>query len=177
MVKVKILAISNVDGCTDRIVEVFENTDASIVAKEETGGVKAMCDRVSEAMNKGIYEYAIVATDDHVGATVNLNKYDKLKAAVCDSDYDIELALKNDVNVIIIRSDQRKLNYLADGIAKEPERQEKKEKLEKVEKVEVKHKEEKHESKEEKVEESHSHKGGGKGGIFGRVKDSLGIMD
>lgn len=177
----KILAISNVEGCAERIVDALGNKDVSIIAKEESIGLELLSERVSAAMNKGAYEYAIVAVEDHVGATVLLNKSGSIRAAVCDSAEDVRLARKNDVNVMIVRADQKRFDYLGSGIAQAQKPQERREKPEKAfesrKQEEKPRKQAEQEEDDQDEEEEDYRKSGGKGGIFGRLKDHLGIID
>ncbi len=168
----KVLAVSNVEGWTDRIVDLFEDKDVNIVAKESAGKLRDVGAMVSEAMAKGIYEYAIVAVDDHVGATVVLNKYENLRAAECSSGEDLKLARDNSVNVIIVKADLKRLDYLAEGIdrtkpVKKDAVPKQKEGTERREAV----------KEEEDADEEDRPQGKAGGGIMNRLKDSFGIVD
>ncbi len=173
----KILAVSNVEGCTDRIVDAFEDSEASIVAKEESGGLEDLEDKLSGAMGKGIYEYAIVMVDDYVGATVAFNKLNSIRAAVCDSADDLELAINNKVNVIIVKTSTKKLDYLADGMIQEsrPEKKAKPEKAPEAKKPEQRTAKQEPEEEDED-EEDDSPRSSGKG-FLGKLKDQLGIIE
>ena len=164
----KILAISNSEGCVERIVDVFESTDASIVAKEEKEGNEALFGRVSDALSRGNYDYAIVAVDDYVAASIALNKFQNIRAAVCDSRDDMRLARGSGANVIIVKAGQKKFDYLAGGIEKQ------KRKLGKVEQ------QREAPEKKEEAEEERGEKDGEEArsrGLIGNLKDSLGIVD
>ncbi len=170
----KILAISNSEGCVERIVEAFENTDANIVAKEEKEGDEELFGRVSEAMNRGNYDYAIVAVDDHIAASITLNKLQNISAAVCDSRNEVRLARSHGANVIIVKVDQKKFDYLAVGIEKQKRKPEKMEQQREV--PEKKEAREEKAGEEEEPEEDYAPRSSGKG-LMGKIKDSLGIVD
>lgn len=170
----KILAVSNVEGCTDRLVDAFEDSDASIVAKEESGGIDDLEDKISVAMNKGIYAYAIVMVEDYVGATIALNKSNSIRAAVCDSADDLELAVNNRANVIIVKTSTKKFDYLVDEMSQESEP----EKKPKPEKEPSTKKQDERPKKQEEMEKEEDPlpKSSGKG-FMGRLKDQLGIIE
>lgn len=173
----KILAISNVEGCAERIADAFEDTDMSVIAKEEREDVASIEAKISAAMNKGLYEYAIVAVDDHIGTAIALNKSsDKMRAGVCDDSEDLKLARMNNVNVIIVRASQNRFDYLAKGLvqAVKPEKKEKPRPEKIFEPKKIEEKPRKPDSAQE--EEEDYPKGSGKG-VFGRLKDHLGIVD
>ncbi|HUB92849.1 MAG TPA: RpiB/LacA/LacB family sugar-phosphate isomerase [Candidatus Saccharimonadales bacterium] len=185
----KILAISNVEGCAERIVEAFEDTDASIVAKEESDGTEELAEKVSQAIGRRVYEYAVVAVDDQVGATIALNKMGNIRAAVCDSAEDVRLARKNDANVMIVRASMKRFDYLAGaaGQAAKPERDAKQKKVFEMKKQEEKEEpkeqrkkqqqQEKEEEEEPEDEEDDDYQKGSGKGMLGRLKDHLGIID
>lgn len=178
----KVLAISNSEGCVERIADVFESTEASIVAKEEKESDDELFGRVSEAMGRGSYDYAIVVAGDHVAASISLNKFQNIRAALCDNREDMRLARSNGANVIIVRADQRKLDYLAAGVERQKKRPEKPAEQERAapERKETKaakeEKEEKMGQAEDEPDLEGEPRGGGKG-IMGKLKDSLGIVD
>lgn len=172
----KILAISNVEDCAESIVEVFENSDASVVAKEEQAGSEELARMASDGLSKKGYQYAIVVTDNHIGADIALNKLQNVRAAVCAGPDDLKLAISNNANVIIVKSTDRRFDYLSDLLKSESSSQKQQPKKQRQETIQKQQSApQKPEPKEEEPEPKRS--GGGKGGIFGQLKDSLGIMD
>lgn len=170
----KILAMSNVEGCAERMVEVFENTDANIVAKEEEGDLETLARSVSETMGRNVYDYAVVAVDDYIGATVALNKHENLRAAVCDIKEDFRLAKSSNVNVIIVKTSQKKYDFLV-HLIRNGERVARKPRPEKA--AEPKQQEMRPQKAEPMEEEEEPEDRGSGKGIMGRLKDSLGIVD
>lgn len=176
---VKILAISNVEGCAERIIDAFEDSDASIIAKEAKEDMEELSESVSSTMGKGMYDYAIVAVEDHVGATIEMNKCSNLRAALCDSEEDVQMAKRNRANVMIVRPSQKRFDFIVDGMslpAKEAKKAPKNEKLFQPKKEEKPKREEAPEEDEEEEEYEDYQRSRGKG-LVGRLKDSLGIVD
>lgn len=181
---VKILAVSGADGCTDRILDAFEGIGANIVVREEDSDIGTVSRKVADAVGRNGYDYVIVAMEDHVGAVIELNKQANLRAALCDSVDDIELAKRNSANVIIVRPSQKRFDYLADVWDSKATQKSKgrntrlfqqKEKEDEKQAREEERKKSKESREEEEPEEDTRQKR--KGGIMGRFKDSLGIID
>lgn len=183
----KILAISNLDDFVDKIIDAFDGTDVSVVAKQDKSDLQGIVKQVSDAMAKGTYSYAILAADDHIGASVLLNKSKGIRAGVCESEADLDLAKENEVNVIILKASETDLEYLPKGIGagsapavkKSAEPEPKKQQAQtKQQQAQPKKQEEPEEEPEEdqQEEDTGQQQGSGKG-FMSKIKDSLGIVD
>ena len=108
----KILAISNISGAVERVADMFENTNASVMAKEEANDIAGIRDKISAAFSKGIYDYAVVVVEDYISATAILNKSDEITAAVFDSEDDMAFLNGSKVNTLIIKASRKTLTFL-----------------------------------------------------------------
>ena len=100
----KILLATNIRGISDEILGELAGESDSIISKETTGDTKELIRSVYKLESSGNFNITVVVPDDHVAASILLNKYQDLRAAVCSSGDDIRLAVKNTANVIILKN-------------------------------------------------------------------------
>ncbi len=188
----KILAISNISGAVERVADMFENTNASVMAKEEANDIAGIRDKISAAFSKGIYDYAVVVVEDYISATAILNKSDEITAAVFDSEDDMAFLNGSKVNTLIIKASRKTLTFLgilanvhaSSGRKSEASSTAKAEKL--AEKntnthewfpIHMAHVPSKEISKPKQSAGGDEPPMAGRKGIMGKLKDSLGIID
>ncbi len=175
----KILAISNVEGCSERVADALEHIDASIIARDEQGGIDALQEKVAEALGRKTYDYIVVVSNDHVGAAILFNKLQGVRAALCETKEDMLLAKRNNANVILARAEQKRFEYIAEGILQWPDnaKKETRARAAEVRKREEKQgKEEQAPEKGREEDEDDEPESDGKG-IIGKLKNQLGIVD
>ncbi len=182
----RVFLVSNVAGGTDKFAEAFEKTGSSVVAKETNSDTKALVKSVSEAVKNG-YELIIVVPDDAVAAGMYLNKSDTVMAAVCATEKDIESAFNDSANVIILSDPTHVHSKLLERVrtaekSSAPMTEAKQEAKTKYVKEQKHVKEIPKERRAEEKEREENAEGmvlekGSRRGIFGKLKDSLGIID
>ncbi len=176
---VKILAISNVEGCSERVADAFEDTDASIIARDEQGDLGVLQEKIETAIGRKAYDYIIVVVEDHVGASMMFNKSQGVRAALCDSEEDMKLAKNGDANVIIARSGQKKFNYIAEGISSVSggSKKEARPHVTEARKQDEKPRKQEREAEKAEEEDEEDERGAQGKGIIGKLKNQLGIVD
>lgn len=177
----RIYALSNVKGGLERIVAALNNADASTMAREEVGAdVKELGKLASEAITHGNYDAVILVPEDYIKACIVLNKFEGVNAALCNSVEETELAEENDVNVIILKPSEHNLGYITEWLMKRTRKEGERVSDEGHGKE---HEEKRHEGgghgheDKEKKEDEHRHGAGSGAGLFGGLKDALGILD
>ncbi|MDE1847105.1 MAG: RpiB/LacA/LacB family sugar-phosphate isomerase [Candidatus Micrarchaeota archaeon] len=185
----KAYLISSSSHDSDAIVNVLDAANVSVIAKEMQDDDEAIS-QVEKIAEKGGADIIIFVTDNHQGASIELNKIDGVRAAVCNDADEVKAARANNANVIILNpkaSDQEDVaRAIAQGggvgklfqtrIAKKsqpiqraqsatasaPQKQQKPKQAQKQEVA-------------EEEEQEPPRKSGGS--IFDRIKDELGIVD
>ncbi len=162
----RILAISDFEGGAEKVSDALEGVGASIVEKEVS---KDRFEKaVAEAIKQGKYDMVIAVPEDHIGASMRLNREAGMKAALCASKEDAFLAKKNGANVIIIRRSEKEIEYIAEGLGASRTG------MGSIVSRKTARKEEKEESDEGEESEEDMPR---RKGFIGSLKDSLGIVD
>jgi len=99
----RILVLSNVLNGFDTIVDAL-NSRHSIIAKQVSVGTEDLANMAVNGLASGNYDLCIVVARDPVGASIMLNKSEGISAAVCNSASDVELAKRNNANILVIKS-------------------------------------------------------------------------
>lgn len=178
----KVLTISNVPGSVDNIVDVLDKEGVSVVAKEGDYNLETLAQHVSDYLKQGNFGIVIVVPDDYVGASMLLNKYDHIRAALCSSRNDIEMANRHNVNTIILKSTEN-LSYLINGISKNQRSEQPTNSQQAAVKTNLKEVRTKVDKPiqrnivEQQENEQQIQRTNTKQGIVARLKDSLGIID
>ena len=188
----KILAISNISGAAERVADVFESSNASVMAREESNDIAGIRDKISGAFSKGIYDYAVVVVEDYISATALLNKSDEITAAVFDSEDDMAFLNGSGVNTLIIKASRKTLSFLemltsANALSgRKPEASPKARTEKSVEKNTNTHRwlpmhtfsaPTREAAKPRHPDAEDEPPAAGRKGIMGKLKDSLGIID
>ena len=196
----KILAISNIPGATEKIADILESPDINIMAKEENSDIEGIRDRISYAFSKGTYDYAIVVVDNHIKATAILNKAEGITAAVFDSEEDMGLIEGSGINTIVVKASRKNPSFISSIISASTHLSNAPESASKIrfEKpstqqhitptqsknhlhISLLNKDKKPEKQEKPnkaaQEESEVSPGSKRKGVMGKLKDSLGIID
>ena len=98
----KLLVLSNVSGGVDKVVDAVQRNH-NVVAKESTMANDALVHAAAGEIAKGLYDEIIVIAKDPRGAGMALNKHEGVEAAVCGSAEDVRMARGNMANVLLIR--------------------------------------------------------------------------
>jgi hypothetical protein len=192
----KILALSNVEGVLEQVTDALSETKATIMGKELSGDTTAFCDAAYDALTKKNYDLVIGITDDYIAAEMMLNKSSKdIRAARCNSKAELALAWKQGPNVLLITGDSPVLrgivDMINDGGSEEhvEERPQKKPmtfKMPKIQRPMLPKREPKRIEEESDEEDAPKKKerdedirpsGPARPGMFGKLKDALGIID
>lgn len=88
-------------GAVDELLSGIPDA-SGIIAKETETDTAKLVDYVKKAALDKSYSTCIVVPADHILASINLNRDKNIRAAICLSKEDIELAKENDANIIII---------------------------------------------------------------------------
>ncbi len=179
--KMKVLVIGNNEKTLEDIVDELEGLNLSVIGKTmENSSPEMLIKNVNEGLNKG-YELLVIGLKDNIGAGILLNREKRIRAAPCSNQIDIELAIGNAANVILLNNKIELPKGIFRLFRKEyeenvKEKQDKNDgKNEKVVKTkEIIHKEQ----KERKfVEQEIEPKTKGSSGFLKNIKESLGIID
>lgn len=186
----KILALSNVKGALEPLVDAFSDSHATLMGKEITGDTEEFCSEITEALFKKGYDLVIGATDDYVYANIMLNKNKEVRAAQCSNRDDTDRAKESSPNVILVGSNLSPntlvnlVNQVFGPSPKPAQQQEKKAKQKETPREATPEKKErrplfarKEKKEEEEDEEDDEPRGPSRPGIFGKLKDSLGIVE
>ena len=92
---------SNVSGAIDELSSGIPDASGVIATEIETDTAK-LVDYVRKAALDKSYSTCIVVPADHIMASINLNRDKNIRAAICLSKEDLELAKENGANIIII---------------------------------------------------------------------------
>lgn len=180
----------------DDSVKLLEGKNINIIAKAAID-INQVEKEVADSLNKG---YIIVIPKEPMKAIMSLNKNKDIYAAPCSTERDVELALSNDANALILNDLSRKeevLNYLINKLNQQKSedievesnegKEEGAEAKESVAKAENKKKRRVEKTKEEGIEGNKNEENGEglterdaekkKKGIFGSLKDALGITN
>jgi len=201
----RILVLSNVLNGFDAIVEAL-NSRHSIIAKQVSVGTEDLANMAVNGLASGNYDLCIVVARDPVGASITLNKSEGISAAVCNSASDVELAKRNNANILVIKGlkpdaaaeiaeaisqqgfsfnalRQIKLPRIGIGIGKEsaagqrPPQQPQLQAQQQKRQQQVRQKQnEESEEGEENEEEEEQARQAGGKGIIGKIKNALGII-
>ena len=195
----RILAISDIPNGVDPIVDSLNQEGVSIVAKEVDFDNDALISIISDYLSKKNFDMIVILPKDPIGVNMALNKHPSISAALCESEDDVYAASENNANTIILkRSSSRLYHVLKSMMAQGADRQEPQERKHDRKETEKQAKEPKksisgmlgkHLSKlsaakpakgqrrEEKEEDDMPEIKYTRKGIFGRLKDELGIVD
>lgn len=169
----KIFALSNLDGSADQLMDLLSDVNGSVIAKEIAGGADEFCASASEALLHKGYDLVIGVTNDYIAADMKLNKYKDIRAAVCGSKQELYIANKLNPNVILLSGNIGLAKDIADIIGKPaPQQKQQQQKQQKPQKFVPQPKQ-----VEEEPEEDEPPSKPSKAGVFGKLKDSLGIID
>ena len=177
----KVLVIGSDEKTVEEIVDGLEGLNLSVIGKTiENNNSEVLIKNVNEGLNKG-YELLFIGLKDNIGAGILLNRDKRIRAAPCSNHTDIELAINNKANVILLNN---KIE-LPKGIFRlfmqeyEERIKEKHDKNNEINEKVVKTNEMSHkERKEHKfVEQEIELKNKGSSGFLKNIKDSLGIID
>ena len=171
----RIIAVSNVDGEVERVVEALDKTDAKILAREISGELEVVVRSVYESLKNNAYDLAVVLPNDYVGACISLNKYREIRAAPCASEDDIKFAFANDANVLIVKQGTR-LDHVGKYFEGNSEAHKQHQHQDAGVELKTAHKAVKGKEDGEQ-EKEYGDDGSGGGSIFGKLKSSLGIVD
>lgn len=177
----KVLVIGSDEKKLEEIIDELEGLNLSVIGKIiENSSSEMLIKNVNEGLNKG-YELLFIGLKDNIGAGILLNREKRIRAAPCSNYMDIELAIGNRANVILINNKME----LPKGIfklfrqrseekikEKQDRNDEKNEKVVKTREMPPK------EQKERRfVEEETEQKNKSNVGFLKNIKDSLGIID
>ncbi len=182
----RVLVLSNVQKGLDSVVGVLDKAGHNIVAKEVSASTAELADMVSGELANG-YDVCVVIAKDPIGLSMLLNKRSDIFAAVCNSVDDVALGKSNNANVFVVRNPKStEIEPIVSAISKlgysknffklslpkfqlrfsskpqQPVLQQKKQKEE--------------EEIEESEEEQEEQPGKGSKGLFGKLKNALGIV-
>ncbi|MEM0086844.1 MAG: hypothetical protein QXU16_01085 [Candidatus Micrarchaeaceae archaeon] len=197
----KVLLVSNMPNGADAISAEFESLGVNIVEKEVAGTLDTISGIINETAQSGNYDSILVITDNHISAGIELNKNEGIRAAVCSVPRDVPIAAKSNANVIVVSKDgdmrgiakavvdslgrQRKINVqaFAGSIKKQTPKPTQTDMIENKN-VQIQHPKvagsrtkagnEEEERSDEEYEEPLKKP---RSGLFGRIKDALGIED
>ena len=97
----KALAIGFNEEIVDSMIDCFADLNISVMGRIINGNdTEAAVRSIQEGINKG-YGLVIASIDDNIGASILLNRDKRISAAACSNDYDVELAKKNNANVLV----------------------------------------------------------------------------
>lgn len=188
----KVYVLSNVPGKGDSIVNDFGASNVNVVSKENESTVEEMSAAVAKAIEEGKADYVIVIASDPIKASILMNKESNVYAALCSSADDIELAKVNNANTIVVNSSMSADNFvnaLLSGRQKlsffMPKKKQEERQAEQPAPKEAQKEQKQVKSKQQQMAESKKAdepeqqvpKRGKKSGLFGALKDSLGIID
>ncbi len=185
----KLLVIGNGEQLEDT-VDFFSELNFGVVGKSlEHDDVSGITKTIVDSLEKG-YGLIVAYVNDGIGAGIFLNRDKKIRAAPCSTDLDIELAKKNNVNVILLSTEAdidlnilKPLKNINNGKVVEADVKKDREGSRNVIKRSetrepVTYKEDKKSLKQEEInEEKPEQVNKNKKGFFSNIKDSLGIVD
>lgn len=117
-VGMKILLISNIEGCGDRLAESIDLNGTAIVARELDVDAKALAAHAAKVFPDSGYDLIIAVTDNPIGTSMVLNKYDGINASVCNDADDAASARENGINAVVMKYENLpKINGIIAGIA------------------------------------------------------------
>lgn len=187
----KLLVIGNGEQL-DNTIDFFSELNFGVVGKSlNHDDVTGITKTIMDSLEKG-YGLIIAYVNDGIGASIYLNRDKKIRAAPCSTELDVELAKKNNANVILLSTEAnvhtsmlKPLKEVHSGRVVETHLKKNKEEHRHA----IKHHESeeiqtqrvgrtlKNEEVEEEEEEAPEHMHRGKKGFFKGIKDSLGIVD
>ena len=100
---IRILLISNVEGETDELVGSLEFEGATVVSKDVSGNAKSLAKSIATLFADGKYDFVIAVSDNTVGTNVALNKYEGITASICHDPEEAKSAREEGVNVAVVR--------------------------------------------------------------------------
>ena len=203
MNSMKVYLISNVEAETEDIVDALDDVNVSVVAKDIEGNAQDAAQSIGRQLGKGSADMLIFLTDDAMEAGMELNKVEGIKAAICSSPSQVQKAKARGANVIIIGDDAADKASIAraiasggaGGLAQMPRPQLKKKMEERVQsrqadeeqapepapiRINIKMPQlfaQKKAKAQPEIEDEPLPMGKPRKGLFGKLKDELGIMD
>ena len=177
-VHMKILLITEfVDGGSLlKGVKKEEKKGVEIELREVGFGLDGLTDLTIGSLKSKKFDIVAVIPKDPIKASIEMNKRDELRCALCVSDKDIDEAIMCDANVFMFRNADRKaILYLMreSEEPKEPDMTIETGQNGKNPKKSIDNPKDEEEAVDGPSEEQHS---GGRG-IMGKLRDSLGIVD
>ena len=88
-------------GAVDELLSGIPDA-SGIIAKETETDTAKLVDYVRKAVLDKSYSTCIIVPADHILASINLNRDKGIRAAICLSKEDMELAKENGANILII---------------------------------------------------------------------------
>lgn len=179
----RVYIVSNREEGNDEFSNAIEGLGANITLKETTSDEKKLSDSVSLAINNSKPDFVLVLANDPIAANVSLNKQRNVTAAICNTQRDIDLAFKNEVNVVIVGEevhDPQKFAHMLVGkhqVHTQKSQAPEKPKPPKAQETRQIQKEERNEPKQGREELPDDTNLPKRPGLLGRLKDSLGIID
>ncbi len=197
----KVLLLADSEEYLDDAVDIFSSSGISVVAKVTNGTAKEFSSMAEDALFKKGYNIVIGNIPDYIEAGIELNKNQGVRAAQINSKRDLKLSEKSKPNVMIFGSDmslikefaiampaahsaqmqqnstRKTLNGLTGVPQKKPEQTRdinldiQKSKLKK----DIVPKKIEDDAREEEYNDIEEHRS--RNGLFGRLKDSLGIIE
>ena len=114
----KILLISNIEGCGDKLAEAIDLKGTAIVARELDVDAKALAVHAAKVFPDSGYDLIIAVTDNPIGTSTALNKYDGINASVCNDADDAASARENGINAVVMKYENLpKINGIIAGMA------------------------------------------------------------
>ena len=154
-----------------------EKKGVEIELREVGFGLDGLTDLTIGSLKSKKFDIVAVIPKDQIKASIEMNKRDELRCALCVSDKDIDEAIMCDANVFIFRNvDRKAISYLMreSEEPKEPDTTLEVKQENKNTKKNVINQKYVEEDESEPLEKQPS--GSGKG-LMGKLRDSLGIVD
>jgi ribose 5-phosphate isomerase RpiB len=193
----KVYLISDASSGGEEMLNVFDQANVNVVSKEVRANIERVSQNFQNVAVQGNSDIMVLVTNDSIEASIELNKKEEIRAAVCNSAEDVERAREKDVNLIIVPNEAQKKDEIAEAIirtgkgavrmlsiakVRDKRRQESVNREEEEEERRSRAKPESKPEPEERVEETTDEEEeesriGNRKGIIGKIKDSLGIID
>lgn len=192
----KVYIIGDASEDIEDAVSILENKNISVIAKE-VSDFKQLSDYIEDTVSKGDSRIIIIVKDP-MQSSISLNKSSSINAALCSTSSDVALAYKSGANAIILKDSNEKEDVLeaiinssaAQVSNQQPQAQANADMQKKKKKIPSRIDEEYREySKTEKTEEQATEQqanieeqekdvqsSNNSKGLFGGIKDALGIV-
>ena len=184
----KMLVIGSDQESMENVIDLATDADITAAGKlVQEYDNSAVLKNIQDGFNRG-YSSIIMIVQDHIGASIFLNRDKQIRAAPCRTIEDVRLARNNDANVLVFNKnngfDKNCFKILKQSYD-EPKNEDKKA-IKTVEKYQRPNKEQQGKEikmpikrfEEEPEEEVEIQRPGNRNkGLFKNIKDSLGIID